>query len=71
MKHKISWRKFVDSGFVKKHVMNLLPNEDGENQKCLIGEKEVDEVSELSEHGSCGSAILLRNEKRAKIMVLF
>ena len=44
----------------EKHVMNLLPNEDGENQKCLIGEKEVDEVSELSEHGSCGSAILLK-----------
>ena len=55
----------------EKHVMNSLPNEDGENQKCLIGEKEVDEVSELSEHGSCGSAILLRNEKRVKIMVLF
>ena len=55
----------------EKHVMNSLPNEDGENQKCLIGEKEVDEVSELSEHGSCGSAILLKNELQVKIMVLF
>ena len=62
MKHKISWKKIRRFKIREKHVMNLLPNKDGENQKCLIGEKEVDEVSELSEHGSCGSAILLKNE---------
>ena len=53
-------KKFRRFRIRKKHVMNSL--QDGENQKCLIGEKEVDQVSELSEHGSCGSAILLKNE---------